>query len=255
VTPLVSLRAVACRAGPATVLEDVSLDVAPGELVALMGRNGSGKTTLMNVVAGLAAPAAGGVLLDGRPLDRFGPAERARIVGHLPQVVTADLAFSVRQLVMMGRYPHADRWFESDADRAAVDEALRRTGSEAFRDRRVSTLSGGERQRVLLAACLAQSPRLLLLDEPSTFLDVDQQLQCFSLLREEVARGAACVAVTHDLNLALAFCSRLVVLADRKVAFDRPVAEALDAPEWLALFSPRLRLDRGAGHRPWVAYE
>ena len=131
---------------------------------------------------------------------------------------------------------------------------MRRTGCEAFRDRRVSTLSGGERQRVLLATCLAQEPRLLLLDEPSTFLDVDQQLHCFSLLRDEAERGAACIAVTHDLNLALTFCTRLIVLAERKVAMDRTPADALAAPEWLGLFSDRLHLSDDAAGRRWVSF-
>jgi iron complex transport system ATP-binding protein len=123
-----------------------------------------------------------------------------------------------------------------------------------FRDRRLSTLSGGERQRVLLAACLSQEPKVLLLDEPAAFLDVDQQLHCFSLLRDQAAAGLACVAVTHDLNLALGFCSRLIVLAGKTIARDMPVAAAIDRSDWLALFSPRLQHTRGADGRSWVSY-
>jgi iron complex transport system ATP-binding protein len=232
----------------------VSFEAGTGELIALMGRNGAGKSTLMNVVAGLQPASAGTILLEGRSLGHWSPAERARQVCHLPQAVRADLPFSAGQLVLMGRYPHADRWFESESDRTAVAAAMRRTGCEAFRDRRVSTLSGGERQRVLLAACLAQEPSLLLLDEPSTFLDIDQQLHCFSLLREEARRGATCIAVTHDLNLALTFCSRVIVLADRRVALDCSSAEALASPEWLSLFSPRLHLNDDATGRRWVSF-
>jgi len=253
VTALLAASGVACRAGTLDVLSGVSFEVGAGELVALMGRNGAGKSTLMNALAGLARVRAGTIRLEDRPLSDWTAPERARIVGHLPQTVHADLAFTAEQLVLMGRYPHADRWFESDGDRTAVEAAMARTGSLAFRDRRVSTLSGGERQRVLLAACLAQEPKVLLLDEPSTFLDVDQQLQCFGLLRETARAGAACIAVTHDLNLALRFCSRLIVLADGGVALDRPVDDALADPSWLALFSPHLRL-QSAGGRPWVAF-
>src|SRR5512145_471041 len=112
-------------------------------------------------------------------------------------------------LVWMGRYVHAMAWFEFREDREIAGEVMRRGDWFQFRRRQVATLSGGERQRVLLAACLAQQPRLLLLDEPATFLDIEQQLQCFRMLREEVEQGAACVAVTHDINLALTFCSRL----------------------------------------------
>lgn len=253
-TALLSLAAVACRAGANEILDNVSFDAGPGELIALMGRNGAGKSTLMNVLAGLRPASGGTVLLEGRALDRWRPAERARKFCHLPQAVRADLPFSVSQLVLMGRYPHADQWFESDADRAAVEVAMRRTACEEFRDRTVSTLSGGERQRVLLAACLAQEPKLLLLDEPSTFLDVDQQLHCFSVLRDEAGRGGTCIAVTHDLNLALAFCTRLIVLADRGIALDSSAADAMASPAWLSLFSPRLHMnDDGAGRR-WVSF-
>jgi iron complex transport system ATP-binding protein len=126
----------------------------------------------------------------------------------------------------MGRYPHTDRWFESDDDRGMVEDAMRRTDCWELRDRLVATLSGGERQRVLLAACLAQAAQILLLDEPSTHLDIDQQLQCFALLGEESRRGTACVAVTHDLNLALAFATRLIVIADGNVALNLPVDDA-----------------------------
>jgi len=254
VTALVSVAEVWWWVPSAIILENVSFDVGPGELIALLGRNGAGKSTLLDVIAGLRRPSRGTVVLDGRPLDHWSPSEMARFIGHLPQGVRADLAFSVEQLVLMGRYPHADRWFESEADRAAVEAAMVRTGCAEFRDRRVATLSGGERQRVLLAACLAQDPRLLLLDEPSTFLDVDQQLRCFALLREETRRGTSCIAVTHDLNLALTFCTRLIVLAEQRVALDCSTGEALASPEWLRLFSSRLHLNADPSGRPWVSF-
>jgi iron complex transport system ATP-binding protein len=131
---------------------------------------------------------------------------------------------------------------------------MRRCECLAFRDRLLATLSGGERQRVFLAACVAQQARVLLLDEPATFLDVDQQLQCFGVLRGEADRGVACVAVTHDVNLALTFCTRIVVLAERHLARDLPVASALDDPTWLPAFSARLAIER-SGPRPWVRYQ
>jgi iron complex transport system ATP-binding protein len=254
VTALLALDRVSARAGDRSILDEVSLEVGPGELVALMGSNGAGKSTLLDIAAGLRRPTGGAVRLDGRPLDALAPAERARAICHLPQAVSADVPFAVWELVMMGRYPHAESWFESKADRAAVEIALQRAGAAVFRDRRVSTLSGGERQRVLLASCLAQEARVLLLDEPATFLDVDQQLHCFTLLREEVARGTAGVAVTHDLNLALTFATRLVVLGGGTVAFDATPAQALASSEWLDLFSSRLRLQSDVAGRRWVSF-
>ena len=118
----------------------------------------------------------------------------------------------------------------------------------------MATLSGGERQRVFLAACLAQRPRVLLLDEPATFLDVDQQLQCFSLLRAEAARGTSCVAVTHDVNLALTFCTRLIVLLGGTVAYDLAAAGALQAPEWLRAISRRLAPADVQRSMSWIGY-
>ena len=116
------------------------------------------------------------------------------------------------------------------------------------------TLSGGERQRVLLAACLAQEPKILLFDEPSTYLDVQQQLQCFSTLAAIAESGALCIAVTHDLNLALAHCTRLLVLHQGRIAADTPVSKAAHDPEWLSLLSPGMRLVETPEGRPWVVY-
>jgi iron complex transport system ATP-binding protein len=248
------IRDVTWHVGTRPILSGVSLAVDQGELAVVMGRNGAGKSTLLDIVAGLKTSSGGHVLLNDRPVSAWDSRARARLVAHLPQSVRPDLPFLAGELVLMGRYPHTDRWFESDSDRAAVEQAMRRSDCWDLRDRLVETLSGGERQRVLLAACFAQMPELLLLDEPSTHLDIDQQLHCFTLLRDETRRGAACLAVTHDLNLALAYATRLIVLADGRVALDAPVDEAVRAPGWLSLFSPRLVLSSTAAGRPWVSY-
>jgi iron complex transport system ATP-binding protein len=245
---------VAWQVGGRPILSGVTFDVRGGEVAVVMGRNGAGKSTLLDIVAGLRASTGGEVRLDDRSLAAWDPRARARRVAHLPQTVRPDLPFLAGELVLMGRYPHTDRWFEGDEDRAAVERAMRRTDCWDLRDRLLQTLSGGERQRVLLAACFAQEPELLLLDEPSTHLDIDQQLHCFSLLREESARGAACLAVTHDLNLALAYATRLIVLAEGRVALDAPIEEAICSTEWLSLFSSRLTLTTTGAGRAWVSY-
>jgi iron complex transport system ATP-binding protein len=245
---------VSWRVDGANVLDGVTLQVQPGELIALMGRNGAGKSTLLDVIAGLRAAEGGEVRLDGRRLSAWDPRARARLVAHLPQAVRPDLPVPAGELVLMGRYPHTDRWFESPSDTDAVQRAMLRTDCWELRGRSMQTLSGGERQRVLLAACFAQQAPVLLFDEPSTYLDIDQQLHCFSLLRAECDAGAACVAVTHDLNLALAFATRFVVLDRGRVAYDMPAAEAACTEEWIALFSSRLRLSTTPSGRPWVSY-
>lgn len=251
---MLSVRDLGWSAGSVSIVERVSFDAAPGEFIALMGRNGAGKSTVMDMIAGLRTPASGVIALNSTPLADFSPIERARAIGHLPQSVHAAAAVTVDQVVMMGRYPHADRWFETDADRAAVERAMAECECLEFRGRRISTLSGGERQRVLLAACLAQQPKVLLLDEPAAFLDIDQQLHCFDLLKRQAAAGVTCIAVSHDLNLALEFCTRLIVLSDRTVACDMPVAEAANQTEWLKYFSTRLEKATTADGRTWVCY-
>jgi iron complex transport system ATP-binding protein len=249
---LLRVRDVSWRTGDRQILHGIALVAGVGEFVAIMGRNGAGKSTLLDVIGGLRAPSAGDVRLLDRPLRDWTAAARARIVTHLPQSLRADLTMRSEALVLMGRYAHASQWFESAADLAVADAAMRRCDCIQYRDRALGTLSGGERQRVYLAACLAQQPALLLLDEPTTFLDIDQQLQCFTLLRDEARRGTTCLAVTHDINLALTFCTRIVVLGEGRVVLDVPAATALDNPQWLRVFSNRLRVEHGAA--AWVGY-
>lgn len=244
----------AWQVGGRVILTDVSFEIGGREIAAVMGCNGAGKSTLVDIVAGLRRPTAGSVSLNGRPAESWNSRTRAQLVAHLPQTVRPDLPFLAEELVLMGRYPHTDRWFESDADRLAVERAMRRTGCWELRGRLTQTLSGGERQRVLLAACLAQEPQVLLLDEPSTHLDIDQQLQCFALIREESVRGAACLVVTHDLNLALAYATRLIVIAKGRVALDLPMEDVVRTTDWLRLFSSRLTLSTTPEGRSWVTY-
>jgi ABC-type cobalamin/Fe3+-siderophores transport system ATPase subunit len=170
-------------------------------------------------------------------------------------LVRTDLPYTVEQLVLMGRYPHRTSWFDSPEDVAAARIAMQRTSCWQDRGRRFFTLSGGERQRVLLAACLAQQAHLLLWDEPSVFLDIDQQLSCFQLLKEEAAAGKLCIAVTHDINLALTYCSRLLVISNHKLVADIATSEATLRPEWLGFLSPHLELGTGPNGNPWVWYQ
>jgi len=242
------------QAGGVPIVERVSFDASPGELIALTGRNGAGKSTVLDLIAGLRHPGAGDISLDGRPLSEWTVLDRARAIGHLPQTVHATSGVTVDQVVMMGRYPHADRWFESDADKDAAERAMRECGCFEFRGRRMATLSGGERQRVLLAACQAQEPRVLLLDEPAAFLDIDQQLHCFELLRRQAAAGVTCIAVSHDLNLALKFCTRLIVMADRTIVCDLPADIARNQTSWLGYFSDRLERTTTADGGAWICY-
>lgn len=241
--------------GNRAVLRSITFNAKPGEFIALVGVNGAGKSTMLDIIAGFRRPASGSVVIAGRDQKTWSLRELAQRVSHLPQAVHSDLPYTAEQLVAMGRYPHTDRWFESDEDHLFIQQAMERTRCWDYRHRNFASLSGGERQRVLLAACLAQNASILLFDEPSTFLDIEQQLHCFTVLREEAGAGKLCIAVTHDLNLALSHCSRLVILADGVVANDVPASKAHENGDWLQLFSSRLCIGHSPSGVPWIWYQ
>jgi ABC-type cobalamin/Fe3+-siderophores transport system ATPase subunit len=251
---LLEVEGVSFSYGSHSVLDSVSFRAGEGEFVALLGVNGSGKSTLLDIISSFCRPKTGSVTIEGRTLGEWSRREIAQRVSHLPQAIHSDLPFTAEQLVGMGRYPHTDRWFESDEDHKHIRAAMERTSCWEQRHRSFRSLSGGERQRVLLAACIAQDAAALLLDEPSTFLDIEQQLHCFSLIHEEAREGKLCIAATHDLNLALTYCTRLMVLADGVIAHDMQTAEAHDQGEWLNLFSKRLNMGSTPAGSPWVWY-
>jgi iron complex transport system ATP-binding protein len=252
---LITARNVCYGYAGRSVLQSVNFGATGGEFVVLMGLNGAGKSTLLDILAGLRPPDSGQVILGDRDIRSWTPWERSRQLSHLPQGTRYELPFTVEQMVLMGRYGYGDHWFESDEDRAHARDAMHRMDCLSLRQRLYSTLSGGEQQRVLLAACIAQCPRIMLFDEPSTFLDVHQQLQCFATLAELAHEGALCIAVTHDLNLALTYCTRLLILNQGKLSADFATEEATANPEWLSWLSPRLRMSLTPEGRPWVLYQ
>lgn len=211
------------------VLDGLDLSVARGEMVALLGANGSGKTTLLSVMAGTILPSAGSVELFGRPLSGWSRGEVARSVAVLPQSLQLPAGFRVAEVVAMGRTAHGARWFGwTPDDLRAVEQALRDADAVELADRPVTELSGGERQRVLVALALAQEPSLLLLDEPTTHLDVAHAAWLLSsVARLRQLRGLSVVMVLHDLVLASAWAPRVVVLAGGRVLADGPPDRAL----------------------------
>jgi iron complex transport system ATP-binding protein len=228
VTPIVEVRGASFLYGAAPVLQDVSLSARPGELVGLLGPNGAGKSTLVRLVAGLLAPAAGTVRLGG--LDPHAAARRevARVCALVPQEPRVPWPFTVREVVMMGRAPHQGLLaLAGRFDVGAVDGALAACDLAHLAGRRLDALSGGERRRVFFARALAQEPRVLLLDEPTAFLDLGHQVMAMRMARVAAAAGLCVVAVLHDLNLAAASCDRLVVMSAGRVVSDGPPAEVL----------------------------
>jgi iron complex transport system ATP-binding protein len=226
--PRLSLRGVHVRLGSHAVLAGADLDVAAGEMVGLVGRNGAGKSTLLRVACGLLAPDAGSVLLDGRPLGGLERRERARTVALVPQETHFPFPFSVSEIVLMGRTPHLG-WlgFERRTDLAAAQRAMTQLGIDELAARSVLSLSGGERQLAVVARALAQEPNLLLLDEPTAFLDLRHRLQVLGRVRTLAAAGGSALVVSHDLTGAARACDRLALLAGGRVLAAGPPAEVL----------------------------
>ena len=201
--------------GDRTILHGLDLDVLPGRITAIVGANACGKSTLLRSMSRLLTPRAGQVLLDGKAIHRMPPRRVAQVMGLLPQSPTAPEGITVADLVSRGRHPHhgiLSRW--SPADDAAVAAALEATKTVDLAERAVDELSGGQRQRVWIAMALAQETDLLLLDEPTTFLDISHQVEVLDLLTDlNHRRGTTVVMVLHDLNLAARYADHLVAMA------------------------------------------
>jgi iron complex transport system ATP-binding protein len=208
------------------VLHDLSLEVRRGEVVGLVGPNGAGKSSVVRLLSRVVVPSRGEVLLDDVPLYRMRRRELARRLAVVPQGSELPEAFRVEEIVAMGRSPYLGfLGREGERDLQAIRVAMRRTGIWELRDRPVEELSGGERQRVVLARAIAQEPSYLLLDEPTSHLDLRYQMEVLGFVRAEVARGVGSLVVLHDLNLAARVCHRVLVLkGGRLVAAGTPTA-------------------------------
>lgn len=225
-TPVLEARGLTVRAGRATLLDGVSLALAPGELLVVAGPNGAGKSTLLRVLEGDLMPARGEVLLYGRPLTAHRSGELARLRAVLPQETALAFPFSVGEVVRMGRWP----WLGDPArDEALVAAALDACDVGALVARSVPTLSGGERTRVALARVLAQDTPILLLDEPTAALDLRHREAVLRVARARADDGRAVLAVLHDLNLAAAWADRIVLLDRGTVRADGPPGDVLTA--------------------------
>lgn len=203
----------------ATILEDICVHIPEGLFIGIIGPNGAGKTTLLKIMTGIKKPARGEVLLDGRDIRTLSGRDIARVMAVVPQSSFIPPLFTAEEVVAMGRYPFSRfRFSETGQDHAAVADAIRKTGIEAFKDRTVSELSGGQRQEVIIARALAQTPKLLVLDEPTANLDIKHQMKILELASALVKKeGLAAAMVIHDLSLAARFCDRLILLHDRSV--------------------------------------
>lgn len=208
---MIEARGVSFRRGRKVLVDDVSVSVAAGDLVAIVGANGAGKSTLLRLLAGNLVAGSGEVAVLGQAIGEIAPGTLARLRAVMPQKTNMQFSFSAEQVVAMGRAPHA-RTAESRRDREVVHWAMERTGVVDLAERSFPTLSGGEQARVCFARVLAQETPIVLLDEPTAALDLRHQYATLDLARELAADGKAVVAVLHSLDLALEYASRIAVM-------------------------------------------
>ncbi|QHC71901.1 ATP-binding cassette domain-containing protein [Rathayibacter sp. VKM Ac-2801] len=243
--PTLSADAVTLAYDERVVVDGLSLAVPPGRITVIVGANACGKSTLLRAMARLITPRSGSVLLDGRAIHRLPTRQVAQQVGLLPQTPIAPEGIAVSDLVARGRYPHRGlfgRGSGSDDD-AIVEEALRDTGTLELADRPVDELSGGQRQRVWIAMALAQRTDVLLLDEPTTYLDVSHQVEVLDLLTDlNRSRGTTIVIVLHDLNLAARYADHLVAVRDGALYASGTPAEVVTPETVRAVFGMESRV-------------
>ena len=221
-------ESVSAELGGRLILEEIEFSVSLGEIVGLVGRNGAGKTTLLRLAGGILRPKRGRVLLAGDVVLELPRRRLAQRVALVPQNMHVPFPFRVGELVLMGRAPHQSLiGLESEHDVELAQAALERLGILSLADRSITTLSGGERQLVLFARALVQDPDVLLLDEPTAFLDLKHRVEVLREVRSFTSSGRAALIVSHDLSLAAGCCDRVVLLGEGRIVSQGRPAEVL----------------------------
>ena len=228
--PQIEINNFSFSIGNTAILKDVSLSVNEGDYISVIGPNGAGKTTLLKCLIRIYTGGTGNISIAGKSLDSYSQKELARLVSYVPQSDGRNLDFKVYEFVMMGRYPYLSPFTSvNKEDKNAVSEALVLTETEQLSDRYLNTLSGGERQNVFIAAAIAQGSRILLLDEPTTFLDPKHETDIhMTLKRVNHDFGITVVSVTHNINNAILLSNRIIVLKDGKVAFSGKPSDVMN---------------------------
>ena len=235
------------RFGKKEVLTDINLSVETGGFYAIMGSNGCGKTTLLRCLGGLLEPTSGQVRLMGRDLHTYSTRQLAQTVAVVRQHATTDMEFSAFEIVLMGRNPYQHRLEnESKSDWDIVDEAMRMTNTWHLRLSKPHEMSGGELQRVMLARALAQQTPVMLLDEPTSNLDIAHQYEIMSLLQDfNREHKKTILIVVHDLNLAYRYCPELILLNNRQVAYQGPMTKGLTPDRISEVFGVKAKIVEG----------
>ena len=226
---MIEVRHLDCSFGKKDILSDIGFNVADGSFTAILGANGCGKTTLLRCIAGLLTPQRGTVAIDGKPIGEYNARQRAQKLALVQQHPQTDIEFSAFETVLMGRNPYQRHLQnESQEDWDIVERAMKQTNTWHLRLSLPSQMSGGELQRVMIARALAQQTPILLLDEPTSNLDIAHQFEIMELLSDiNRNEGKTILIVVHDLNLALRYCPESLLLHDKSLLFQGPTADAL----------------------------
>jgi len=229
------------------VVRGVDLELEAGDFLGLIGPNGCGKSTLLRAITRVVPVLAGRVEILGTHASRLSRKQIARLVGVVPQETTGEFAFTVREIVMMGRHPYLGRFRGPGAeDEQVVDEALVLTDTAHLAGRSMGELSGGERQRVIIARSLAQNPQILLLDEPTNHLDINHQVEVFDLLHQlNKERGLSLLCVTHDLNFAGEYCDRITLMAEGRIVASGTPGEVMTRARISSVYGIDVRVEPG----------
>jgi iron complex transport system ATP-binding protein len=211
---IIKLEQIGFRYNEHWVLRNVSFEVKEGEFIGILGPNGSGKTTLLNVIDGILIPQEGEVWINETSCNKLKRENLAKIIAVVPQESSMIFPFTVQEIVLMGRAPHLGKWrFEGETDFTIARQAMEMTDTLSLMNRSMNALSAGERQRVLIARALAQQPQIMLLDEPTAFLDIRHQIDFFDLIKAlNKNQTLTVIGVTHDINLASSYCDRLILM-------------------------------------------
>lgn len=239
-TPEISAENISVSYGDHQIIEKLSLEISQGGFIGILGPNGCGKTTFLRTLSRILTPKEGAVYIEGTDVNEFDSKALARTIGCVSQETNIAFNFTVKDVVMMGRHPHIGRLTPlSEADLKIVDDAMKTTNVSHLADRFVTEISGGERQRVLIARSIAQQPKILLLDEPTSHLDISHQIEILSMI-QALTPKITVVGVFHDLNLASHFCDRIVLMETGKIIKVGTPAEVLTTELIKKSFSTRM---------------
>jgi iron complex transport system ATP-binding protein len=244
--PILTLRKAGFRYGTSWAVRGVDLDIFPGEMLGMLGPNGSGKTTLLKILDGMLLPHEGEVFVQGKSMVHLKRGEIAKVVAMVAQENFFRFAFSVLEVVLMGRFPHlGSLQFEGDKDLKIAVDALKATHALELSERSIHELSGGEKQRVLLARALAQEPGAILLDEPTSFLDLKYKKEIFDVIASLTkGKGLGVVIVSHDIDLVSQYCHRIVMLKHGAVHMTGTPDQVVDAASIETVYECPVLVDR-----------